>query len=79
MRAADYGWRSKKRAVSLTDWDRRGGNLAHTLRENLVSLGVSYDDTVRSDLAFLTRMYAKDVESLDSVVELLENGSTSGR
>jgi len=71
VRAAEYVWRSGKEAIILTDWDRRGGNLAHSLRENLVSLGVGYDDTVRSDLAFYTRIYSKDVESLDSVLALL--------
>jgi len=72
VKAAEYVWRTGKKALILTDWDRRGGNLAHTLRENLTSLGVEYDDTVRSDLAFLTRTYCKDVESLDSVIANLE-------
>ena len=52
----------------LTDWDRRGGSLARGLRENLTSLGVGYDDTVRLDLALYTRIYSKDIESLDSVL-----------
>jgi len=72
VKAAEHVWRSGKRALILTDWDRRGGNLARTLRENLTSLGVEYDDTVRSDLAFLTKVYCKDVESLDSVIGNLE-------
>jgi dTMP kinase len=73
VKAAEYVWRSGKEAVILTDWDGRGGSLARQLRENLRSLGVGYDDSVRSDLAFLTRMYSKDVESLDSVLELLND------
>jgi dTMP kinase len=77
VKAAEYVWRSGKEAVILTDWDGRGGNLAHSLRENLRSLGVGYDDSIRSDLAFLTRMYSKDVESLDSVFGLLEERSES--
>ncbi len=77
VRAAEYVWRSGKKGLILTDWDRRGGNLANTLRENLTSLGVGYDDSIRSDLAFLTRMYSKDVESLDSVVSLLERSTDS--
>jgi len=75
VRAAEYVWRSGKKGLILTDWDRRGGNLANTLRENLASLGVGYDDSIRSDLAFLTRMYSKDVESLDSVVVLLKRNT----
>jgi dTMP kinase len=73
VRAAEYAWRVGKDAVILTDWDRRGGNLAHSLRENLSSLGVGYDDRVRSDIAFLVRMYSKDVESLDSVLSRLRS------
>ena len=73
VKAAEYVWKSGKEAIILTDWDGRGGNLAHKLRENLHSLGVGYDDSIRSDLAFLTRMYSKDVESLDSVFELLQD------
>lgn len=73
VRAAEYAWRSGKPAIILTDWDRRGGNLARLLRENLSSLGVPYDDDIRSDMAFYTRAYSKDVESLDSVIGLLES------
>ncbi len=73
VRAAEYAWRSGKPAIILTDWDRRGGNLASLLRDNLASLGVPYDDAIRSDMAFYTRAYSKDVESLDSVIELLES------
>ncbi len=76
VKAAEYVWRSGKKAVILTDWGRRGGQLAHDLRENLQSLGVGYDDSIRSDMAFLTRPYAKDVESLDSVYGLLQNRSS---
>ena len=76
VRAAEYVWRSGKSAIILTDWDRRGGSLAHDLRENLSSLGVVYDDTIRSDLALFTRPYSKDVESLDSVIGLLRSRQT---
>lgn len=73
VRAAEHVWHLSKEAVILTDWDRRGGSLARQLRENLSSLGVRYDDTVRSDLAFYCRPYCKDIESLDSVVGLLRS------
>ncbi len=71
VKAAEHVWRNGKKAIILTDWDRRGGNLARLLRENLASLGVEYDDDIRSDLAFYTRIYSKDVESLDSVMRNL--------
>ncbi len=72
VRASEYVWKAGKKAVILTDWDRRGGILAHDLRENLSTLGVEYDDIIRRDLAALTRPFAKDVESLDSVLALLK-------
>lgn len=68
VKASEYVWNAGKDAVILTDWDRRGNILAQDLRENLSSLEVAYDDSVRSDLSFLCRPFAKDVESLDSVV-----------
>ncbi len=77
VKAAEYVWRAGKRAIILTDWDRRGGSLARDLRVNLASLGVEYDDTIRSDIAFLIRPYAKDVESLDSIVKLLQQKTVS--
>ena len=40
VRAAEHVWNLGMKAVIMTDWDRRGGNLAATLRENLSSLGV---------------------------------------
>lgn len=72
IRASEHVWRSGMSALILTDWDRRGDNLAQTLRDNLSSLGVRYDERIRSDMAFLCRPYAKDVESLDSVHLLLQ-------
>ena len=78
VRAAEHAWRAGRPAVVMTDWDRRGGSLAEALRENLSSLGVRYDDTVRRDLAIFCRPYAKDVESLDSVIGLLEARTGAG-
>ena len=71
LKAAEHAWREGRPAVIMTDWDRRGGNLADSLRRDLESLCVDYDDTVRRDLAVLCRPYSKDVESLDSAVRLL--------
>lgn len=77
IRAAEYAWRRGTPAVIMTDWDRRGGNLADALVENLDSLGVGWDDSVRRDLSVLCRPFCKDVESLDSVISLLESRSKS--
>lgn len=72
LRASEFVWRTGKSALILTDWDRRGDNLAQTMRSNLTSLGVRYDDHIRSEMAYLCRPYAKDVESLDSVYRNLQ-------
>lgn len=72
VKAAEHVWRQKRSAVILTDWDGRGANLAGSLAENLDSLGVGWDGSVRRDLSVLCRPFCKDVESLDSVVALLK-------
>ena len=72
VKAAEHVWHSGMQAVIMTDWDRRGGSLARSLRENLSALDVRYDDRIRGELAVLCRPYAKDVESVDAVVLLLQ-------
>ncbi len=69
--AAEYVESKGGKAVILTDWDRRGGNLAASLRAILGKDSRDVDDTVRTDLARLSRHYVKDVEALDSLVERL--------
>ena len=71
MKAAEFVYRNNKKAVILTDWDRKGGTIASELSKQLSSLGVEYDTSVRARLSVLCKKYAKDVESLDSVVERL--------
>lgn len=78
VKAAEAVWRSGSGAVIMTDWDRRGGSLARMLRENLESLGVGYDDSIRRDIASCIRPYSKDVESLDTVLSLLRARSAGG-
>lgn len=77
IRAAEYAWRRRAPAAIMTDWDRRGDNLAEVLAENLDSLGVGWDGSVRRDLSALCRPFCKDVESLDSVISLLRTRSQS--
>ena len=59
------------KAVILTDWDRRGGNLAAALRDILGRDNPDIDGSVREDLSRLSRHYIKDVEALDSLVDRL--------
>lgn len=69
LRAAEYVESKGMPSVILTDWDRKGDVLAEKLR-GLLPPG-SADTSVRSELSRLCRIYAKDVESMDSVVALL--------
>lgn len=69
--AAQYTEAHGGKAVVLTDWDRRGGQLADALRDLFGKDNADIDFGVRADLARLSRHYVKDVEALDSLVERL--------
>ncbi len=69
--AAEYVESRRGKAVILTDWDRRGGNLAAALRDILGRDNPDIDGSVREDLSRLSRHYIKDVEALDSLVDRL--------
>jgi 5S rRNA maturation endonuclease (ribonuclease M5) len=56
--------RQMKKAIILTDWDRKGGQLCHLVRESLKANGVSYDDTLRKRLVHISKKDIKDIESL---------------
>lgn len=73
IKAAEYVAKVGSKAVILTDWDRKGGILANDLIRNLSALGLKYDTSIRAKLSVLCKKYAKDVESLDSVVYRLES------
>jgi 5S rRNA maturation endonuclease (ribonuclease M5) len=57
--------------VILTDWDRKGGQLARRLKEAFVSNGTKVNDTVRMELVILAKKEVKDIESLPSFVTRL--------
>lgn len=73
VRISEHIWHMGMPAVILTDWDRRGDALADDLARNMDSLQVKYNTDVRRELAHLCRPFCKDVESLDSVLELLRS------
>jgi dTMP kinase len=77
MKAAEYASRAGKKAVILTDWDRKGGTIARDLEAQLSSLGVPFDGEIRAKLSFLCKKYIKDIESLDTMLERL-SANTSG-
>ena len=69
--AAEYVESRGGKAVILTDWDRRGGNLAAALRDILGRDNPDIDGSVREDLSRLSRHYIKDVDALDSLIDRL--------
>jgi 5S rRNA maturation endonuclease (ribonuclease M5) len=60
-------------AIVLTDWDRRGGQLARMLREALLANGVSVNNRYRTQIVILSKKEVKDIESLPRFVERLRN------
>jgi len=60
-------------AIVLTDWDRRGGQLARMLREALQANGVSVNDRYRTQIVILSKKEVKDIQSLPRFMEKLRN------
>ncbi len=56
--------KEQKEAVILTDWDRKGGQLAQLLRSSLSANGIRFDDHIRMRLVILVKKDIKDIESL---------------
>ena len=65
--------RTTKRAVILTDWDRKGGQLARMLKEALLANGVIANENVRAKLGILSKKEVKDIESMPAFVERLQS------
>lgn len=57
--------------IILTDWDRKGGQIAHHLRIGFESVDVKFDLQIRAQMAMLVKKEIKDVESLPSYLERL--------
>jgi len=77
IRAAEYVSEHGRKAVVLTDWDRRGGTIAHELENQLSSLGLVYDSRIRARLSFLCKKDIKDIESLSKLLERLSSTARS--
>jgi len=60
-----------KRAIIMTDWDRKGGQLGRLLRNALKSNAVPYDDILRQRLTIIAKQDIKDVQSLPSLYSRL--------
>lgn len=57
--------------IILTDWDRKGGQIAHRLEIGFESVDVRYDTQIRAKMAMLSKKEIKDVESLPSYLDRL--------
>jgi dTMP kinase len=64
-----------RKAVILTDWDRKGGQLARLLRQSLAACAVPCDEEARRRLARVCRGEIKDVESLPTYFSRLVKAS----
>jgi dTMP kinase len=71
--------RKGQEAIVLTDWDRKGGQLAELLRNALKANGVRYDDTIRARMSMLCKKEIKDIESLPSFMAYLVQTASSVR
>ncbi len=74
--------REGKKGVILTDWDRKGGQLARSLRLALTANGVPFEDSTRLRLVNLVKTEIKDIESLPAFytrLVALEEGARSER
>lgn len=66
-----------ERAVILTDWDRKGGQLARQLMDALDANGVHFDTEIRACISRLSKKDIKDVESLPVFLRRLEEKAGS--
>lgn len=64
-------------AIILTDWDRRGGQLARMLKEGLAANGVKVNDKIRTQIVILSKKEIKDIESLPKFIERLRSAPRS--
>ncbi len=64
--------REHDQVVVLTDWDRKGGHLARTLKEALTTNGVKVLDGPRTQLVILTKKEIKDIEGLPAFLGRLK-------
>ena len=59
-------------AIIMTDWDRKGGQLARALMDALEANDMHYNTDLRAKISYLSKKEIKDVESLPAYVERLK-------
>lgn len=73
-----YGKGACSLLVIMTDWDRKGGKLARSIKEACLGAGLACDLEFRRRLATLTGRWIRDVESLPGLITSLNlEGSIS--
>ena len=60
--------RKHKQVVVMTDWDRKGGRLARSLKEAFEANGVKVNDRLRAQLVVLSKKEVKDIESMPTFI-----------
>ncbi len=63
--------KSGKEIVLLTDWDKKGGMVAHKIIQHLLAYGIMPDTRIRAKIRTLTKKRIKDIESLNNHVNKL--------
>ena len=63
--------RDGRKAIIMTDWDRKGGQLSRLLRNALEANAVPYDERLRQRLVIIAKQDIKDVQSLPSLYSRL--------
>lgn len=58
-------------AVVLSDWDKRGGQIARRLKEALKANGVRTVEHIRMQMVILSKKEVKDIEGLPAFIERL--------
>jgi 5S rRNA maturation endonuclease (ribonuclease M5) len=69
--------KENKSAVIMTDWDRRGGQLARLLIDALESCDMKHNTDIRAQISYLAKKETKDVEGLPAFILRLRK--TTGR
>jgi len=65
--------------IIFTDWDQKGGELAHALMDAMRSMEISYDSEYRANISALVKKDVKDVEGLPSLMRRMRMLSGGGR
>jgi len=69
---AEMAAKSSSKVIILTDFDKKGDELAKRLSEDIQSLGSHPDLSIRRKIRGITRKYIKDIESLPKHMDQLE-------